>query len=83
MATATKRKINFFESEEGIAVKGRLQDMVANKAFNTDSSYSANGTQYPSHEIPFTDKHMNYLSSHPAIDPEQYVANLRLLTRYR
>ncbi|MEI7682795.1 MAG: hypothetical protein WCJ24_00655 [Candidatus Saccharibacteria bacterium] len=81
MAT-TKRKVNFFESEEGAAVKQALTDIAADKAYNTKSSYSI-AVQYADHLIPFVDKHMNYLNGHPSIDPEQYVSNLRLITKIR
>jgi hypothetical protein len=82
MATLKKR-VSFFESEEGIAVRDKLQRMASDSAFNTSSSYSANAEAYPSNVISFTDKHMNYLNAHPAVDPQQYLANLRLMTRLK
>lgn len=82
MAT-TKRKINFFQSEEGAAIKATLISIATDKAYNTKSSYSVNEVEYPDHLIPFVDKHMNYLNGHPSIDPDQYVSNLRLITKIR
>jgi hypothetical protein len=81
MATA-KRKVNFFESEEGAAIKEVLTSIAADTAYNTKSSYSI-AAQYSDHMIPFVDKHMNYLNGHPSIDPDQYVSNLRLITKIR
>lgn len=78
-----KPKIAFVDSEIGAAIKQDLHHMVLDNAFNTDSSYSANGGLYPDNLIPFVDKHMNYLNTHPALDPQQYMANLRLVTRIR
>jgi len=79
----TKKKINLLESEEGTRIKQTLQFMVANTAYNTEPSYSANTVVYPNNLIPFVDKHLNYLNSHPSVDIEHYLANLRLMTRIR
>lgn len=78
-----KRKVNFFESLEGIDIKEDLQKMAADQGFNTVSSYSANGTLHPDHQISFVEKHMNFLNIHPAINPREYLSNLRLMTRRR
>lgn len=80
MATL-KKKINFFESEIGEETLQLLIAMTKDNTFNTSASYSANITRYPDNSMPFVDKHMNYLSTHPAIDPRHYIANLRLMTR--
>lgn len=64
-------------------IKLTLQHMAKDSTYNTKPSYSANIVQYPNNLIPFTDKHMNYLYMHPAIDPYHYIANLRLMTRVR
>lgn len=82
MATVKKR-VSFFESEEGVAIEHTLKTMAKDMTYNTTSSYSANTTQYPNNLIPFVDKHMNYLNSHPNIDAYHYIANLRLMTRHR
>lgn len=78
-----KRKSNFFESEEGIEVKKSLQHMAEDLAFNTKSTYSANSTLHPDNRITFVEKHMAYLNTHPAINPREYISNLRLMTRVR
>jgi hypothetical protein len=82
MATPSKRT-NFPESEEGQAVKQLLIHMDDDGAFNTEASYSADTASYSDNIIPFVDKHMRYLQSHPSVDSGQYVANLRLMTRKR
>ncbi len=82
MATVKKR-VSFFESEEGVMVKGALDQMAVDKTYNTSPSYSANIIQNPDNLISFTDKHMNYLNSHPKIDPQQYISNLRLMTKVK
>lgn len=82
MATSSK-KTKFFDSVEGEEVKQMLKDMVKDKGYNTDSSYSANSDLYPDSQIPFVDKHVNYINNHPSLDPHHYLANLRLMTRVR
>lgn len=81
--STTKKRTNFFDSEEGIEVELILRKMAVDDAYNTDSSYSANSILYPDNLIPFVDKHMNYLLTHPAIDPRHYISNLRLMTRLK
>ncbi len=78
-----KRKVNFFESEEGTQVKDALCTMASDTSYNTASSYIASGAVYSDNLIPFVDKHMNYLNTHPSIDPIQYLSNLRLMMRIR
>ena len=76
-----KKRINFFESEEGVLAMNVLRGMMVDETFNTDSSFSSNADSYPDNLITFVDKHMTYLNTHPNIDPRQYVSNLRLMTR--
>lgn len=75
-----KRKL-LLDSEAGVEVVKSLMEMVESPAYNTDSTYSANGEKYPDNKIPFVDKHINYLMTHPSINPSHYLANLRLMTR--
>ena len=78
-----KKRVRFFDSEEGIQIRRALELMENDNTYNTCSSYSANTVQYPDNLIPFVDKHVNYLNAHPALNPLQYVANLRLMTRVK
>ncbi len=77
------KKPNFLESVEAVNVKARLLQMQTDQAFNTHSTYSADETKYPDHQMSFVDKHMSYLAGHPAVNPEQYLANLRLISKIR
>lgn len=78
-----KRKADFFETEAGMEYIAMLEEMVADDSYNTEPSFSANSELYPNHQIPFVNKHIDYLKSHPSMDPQQYLANLRLMTRRR
>ena len=82
MAT-TKKRINFYESEAGMQVKEALTQMIADEAFNTKSSYSTDTEKYSDNLMPFLDRHMHYLNTHPNVDPQHYISNLRLSTRLR
>lgn len=78
-----KKRVNFFESTEGLEIKNTLMQMALDQAYNTESSYSANSETYPDNLIPFVAKHMSYLNAHPSTDPQHYISNLRLMTRVR
>ena len=80
MKARASRK-DFFTSLEGESAQTILESMVADAAYNTEPTYSANTTLYPDHLIPFVDKHMQYLSQHPAVQIDHYISNLRLITR--
>ena len=80
MATYSK-KPNFFDTEEGLEIERLLRSMDEDTNYNTEPSYSANTAQHPDNLIPFVEKQMNYLLSHPTIDPRHYISNLRLMTR--
>jgi len=77
------KRSDFWDSDEGRTVKLKLQLMASDKTYNTESSYNANGMQYPGNIISFVDKHMNYLNVHPKVDASMYLSNLQLMTRKR
>jgi len=81
--SSAKKRVNLFETEEGVETVAALKSMAADNAYNTGSSYSANSTNHPDNLISFVDKHVDYLKKHPAVDPSHYLANLRLMTRVR
>jgi len=78
-----KKRSGFLNSPEAKEIKLKLQHMVASGVYNTNSSYTANGFQYPDHLMPFVDKHLNYLNANPKLDAKMYLTNLRLMTRIR
>jgi hypothetical protein len=82
MAVLNTRR-DFANTEEGKEIKARLQEMEDSLSYSTTSSYSANTLLYPDNLITFADKHMDYLSKHPALDANKYLANIRLMTRVR
>ncbi len=80
---ALRQRRDFVESEEGKATRQKLQTMVADTSYNTAPGYTNDSTTYTNNLIPFADKHMNYLVTHPAVNIEHYISNLRLMTRIR
>lgn len=83
MPTFKTKRTGFFESAEAEAIRTTLQDMITSGLYNTASSYAADSAHYPDHLISFTEKHMNYLNTHPKLDADMYLANLQLMTRTR
>lgn len=78
----SKKRTNFLESEAGGAIRKILKAMEKDDRYNTPTTYSASSPNLPDNRISFTRKHMLYLSKHRDINPEHYIANLRLKTRY-
>jgi hypothetical protein len=69
--------------EQVLRVTRSLQALVDDSAYNTEPSYIASTEIYSDHMIPFVEKHMAYLMSHPKVNPEQYISNLRMMTKIR
>ena len=82
MPTAKKRP-DLYTSEEGAKIEEALKKMATDIGYSTIDTYSANADAHPDHLVSFVDKHMAYLQSHPSVDPDHYLANLRLMTRVR
>ena len=60
-----------------------LQKMEADPSYVTESAYRANADLWPGNRISFVDAHLLYLKSHPAMKPEHYLSNLRLMIRVK
>lgn len=82
MPTISKRS-QFFETDEGLEIQRILQAMEADVSYNTESTYVADGVQFPDHILSFMEKHKRYILANPAMDARSYVANLRLKTKLR
>jgi len=75
MTPARKR---FYASEQCLTARMALQLMVDSALYDTESSYF-NGYA----PLGFVDRHLHYLSTHPATRLEGYLSNLKLMTRIR
>lgn len=78
-----KVRSKFFLTEEGARVEAALKEMAKNAQYNTGSSYSPDIEQHPNNLISFVEKHKAYLVSHPRLNADMYLANLRLMTKRR
>ena len=78
-----EKKIKFFATQAGDEFKETLALIAADSGYNTKSSYTSDSSVYPDNLIPFVDKHVKYMQAHPSTNPEQYLSNLRLITRVR
>jgi hypothetical protein len=77
------KKTDLLLSEEGLLIQETLRHMEHDTAFNTEACYSADTVNHPDSQISFADKHIKYLRSHPQVNPQHYLSNLRLMTRVR
>ncbi len=77
------RKNRFLDAQEALDIRQKLQHMMSSDLYNTSSSFTTDGDQYPDNLMPFLDKHMNYLNAHPKLDATMYLANLRMMTLIR
>lgn len=77
MALTTKTK-DFLASKQADDIRAELTRMMNDPGYNTRSTYSAAAKG----DVLFIDKHLNYLSLHLSVNPEQYLSNLRLITKY-
>jgi len=66
-----------------VEITAALQGMEDDELYETGSSYSANALLYPDHEMTFVQKHLAYLKGRPQLDPQHYLANLRLRIKVR
>ncbi len=64
-------------------VRSILEQMELDIAYNTESHYVANTEKYPTNIITFSQKHMEHLRKFPSINPDQYISNLKLMTKTR
>lgn len=64
-------------------IEDALIEMERDSAYNTESGYSPNLTLHPDNVMSFKDKHLAYLKMHKTTDPNQYLSNLRLMTKIR
>lgn len=78
-----RRNSEFFNSEEGQSIVQDLKSMLSDKQYITSSGFSTNTDKYKDNRIPFVEKHIHYLKNHPSIKPDQYLSNLRLMTKRR
>lgn len=60
-----------------------LQKMESDPTFVTNPAYRANSSLFPNNTISFVEAHLTYLKLHPKLDPNHYLANLRLMSRKR
>jgi hypothetical protein len=67
----------FFNSEEGMELRSELVRMTQSDEFATRTMYSTNDKD----GLTFVDKHMRYMSLYPALNRQQYISNLKLMTK--
>jgi len=66
------------DEEEIVTV---LRSMEDDPSLVTESAYRANSEMWPGNRISFFDNHMAYIKAHPALNPQHYLSNLKLMIR--
>ena len=77
MTVINTRLKAFSESEQGMLIRQELVKMAKSKEYNTVSSYSLvdpNG-------LSFVEKQMKYMSQYPNMNHQQYLSNLKVMTK--
>jgi uncharacterized metal-binding protein YceD (DUF177 family) len=76
----SKQDKEIFMTDDGIQLA--LADMVQDELMLTkpDKMIESDGTSRP---ISFTEKHTLYLKSHPKMNPQNYLANVKTMIRIR
>ncbi len=77
----SKSKPRLMNAVEEAEILSTLEGMEKDGRYNTASRYHNNTEKYPTNQISFSETHMAMLKKFPLIDPRQYVANLKLITK--
>ena len=64
----------FYASEQCDEARRALEKMVDSQSYNTDSTY------FQGNALDFVERHLHYLSTHPAANLTGYLSNLKLMT---
>lgn len=64
-------------------VLDNLRALEKDPLYNTPSRYHADTERYPDNTISFAQTHLEHLKKFPKVDPDQYISNLRLMTKIR
>jgi hypothetical protein len=62
-------------------IRKTLQIMYEDDSYLTTSGYSIDSKTYPNNKVPFVESHIKYLKSHPQVDPQHYIGNLRIMLK--
>jgi len=73
----------FINSVSEDQIVEELNSLKASSSYMTNPAYRGNAEKWPNHQISFVNFHLGYLRDHPALNPHQYIANLRLVLKKR
>ncbi len=76
-----KNDVGFINDVREEVIIAELSLMEANSAFLTEPTFRGASQRWTDNYISFVDYHINYLKIHPALNPQQYISNLRLRFR--
>ena len=68
-------------SEDSVLID--LKKLEKDPQYNTKSRYHSDVERYPNNLITFAQSHIEHLKKFPNINPDQYISNLKLMTKIR
>lgn len=75
--TYSMNQKRFYASEQCSNARLALQQLVDNPQYNTEN------ISYSGATLTFTDRHLQYLSTHPLVKIDGYISNLKLMTHHK
>ncbi|MEO8862813.1 MAG: hypothetical protein ABI354_00620 [Candidatus Saccharimonadales bacterium] len=81
--TTRSARVEVAEKIQAAGVIAALERMEQNEKMLTKDGYSSNSELHPDNTVSFVDKHIAYLMNHPKVDPDHYMANLRIMLKIR
>ena len=60
-----------------------LKSFENDPTMNTVGRYTPSANDWPNNILPFSEIHIGYLTKNKAVDPEQYLSNLKLMIKIR
>ncbi len=76
---AIQQQEGFINNVREDEIISALKQMKRNALYLTEPTYRGNAEKWPNNQISFIDYHIAYLKSHPQVNPDHYIANLKLV----
>lgn len=77
-----KKTTRVYDIDEA-GIISELRSMESSSTYLTKPNYRGTSERWTDDYVSFVDYHINYLRTHPTLNPEHYIANLRLVLNKR
>ncbi|HZP55909.1 MAG TPA: hypothetical protein VFB03_04045 [Candidatus Saccharimonadales bacterium] len=78
---ATQQRPGYINEVAMDEIVGELNLMESSSTYITKPTFRGDSAKWPGNQISFVNFHLEYLKSHPTLNPYHYLANLRLMLR--